>query len=145
MAKFKHREYSKEDLTRKNKIVYIASSKHLFYYSSHLVGYVLDQGCTPISPFGNFDYFVTDMVARDKVVVANNNLVRISDELWVFGPISDGVLFEIQYAKELGKPVKYFRVIRQKDVQDIIDITGKEEELEFEEPKLKEAFFKIGI
>jgi len=143
MAKFKHHEYSNHDLIGKNKVVYIATSKHLFYYSSHLVGYVLDQGFTPISPFGNFGYFVTDTVDREKVVVANNNLIRISDELWVFGPISDGVLFEIVYVKELGKPIKYFKITRKKDIQEVEEVKNKED-LEFESPDLKKAFFELN-
>jgi len=33
------------------------------------------------------------------------------DELWVFGDtIADGVLFEIEFAKELGKPIRYYSI-----------------------------------
>jgi len=42
-----------------------------------------------------FDYFMLDMVPRDTVREANNNLLRKADELWVFGQISDGVAAEI--------------------------------------------------
>ncbi|MFC1651695.1 hypothetical protein ACFL24_00870 [Patescibacteria group bacterium] len=140
MAQFKHRT---GDLKEETKVAFTAMSKYTFYFKHHITGYVLNLGYTPISPFANFDYFLTDYVDRKHVIKGNNNLVRISDELWVFGPISDGVLFEIKYAKELGKPVKYFKIIRKNDIQEIVDITGKEEELEFEEPKLKEAFSKL--
>ena len=43
---------------------------------------------------------------RDAVRQANNNLLRIADEIWVFGHlIADGVLFEIRYAQQLNKPL----------------------------------------
>ena len=54
------------------------------------------------------DYFLSDRVSRDVIRNGNNQLIRASDELWVFGPISDGVLFEIVYAMNLGMPLKFF-------------------------------------
>ncbi len=140
MTKIKHRA---GDLKGETKVVFTAMSKHTFYFKHHITGYVLNLGYAPISPFANFGYFLTDYVDRERVIRGNNNLIRISDELWVFGVISDGVLFEIQYAKELGKSVKYFKIIRQNDIQEIVDVTGKEEEIKFESLKLKAAFLKF--
>jgi hypothetical protein len=91
----------------------------------------LEKGFTPISQFGIFDYFITDAVDRDLVARANNNLIRISDELWVFGPISDGVLAEIKMVKESGKPIKYFKIIDSKEIKEISkNEAGFEEDLE---------------
>lgn len=140
MAEFKHRALG---LNQKNKVVFIAMSKHLFYFRRHAVKYVLEKGYSPISQFGIFDYFVTDTVDRNTVVIANNNLIRISDELWVFGSISDGVLAEIELVKEWGKPIKYFKITRKKDIQEIKEVKNKED-LEFEDPDLKEAFFELN-
>lgn len=42
--------------------------------------------------------------------MANKDLIRRSDELWVFGEISDGVQKEIDLAKALSMPVLYFAV-----------------------------------
>ena len=103
-------------------------SKHLFYFRRHAVKFVLEQGFTPISQFGIFDYYITDGVDRDLVRQANNNLVRVSDELWVFGPISDGILAEIKSVKNMNKPIKYFKVINSKDIKEI-----SKQEVEFEE------------
>lgn len=125
VEKFEHKALS---LNQKTKIVYIAMSKHLFYFRRHAVKFVLEQGHSPISQFGIFDYFITDGVDRDLVRRANNNLIRISDELWVFGSISDGVLAEVKIVKKIGKPVKYFKVINSKDIKEI-----SKEEVEFEE------------
>ncbi len=59
----------------------------------------------------------------------NNNLVRRCDEVWVFGPISSGVLAEIIIAKNLEKPVKYFRIDKP---ANIISIDKTEAEMEKE-------------
>jgi len=123
--KFEHKALN---LNQKTKTVFIAMSKHLFYFRRHAVKFVLEQGYAPISQFGIFDYFITDGVDRDLVRRANNNLIRVSDELWVFGPISDGVLAEIKIVKSIGKPIKYFKVINSKDIKEI-----SKQEVEFEE------------
>jgi len=102
-------------------------SKHSFYFRRHAVKFVLEQGYAPISQFGIFDYFITDAVDRDLVRKANNNLIRISDELWIFGPISDGILAEIKLVKQWGKPIKYFKIINSKETKEI-----PKNEVEFE-------------
>lgn len=68
------------------------------------------MGYVPLNPFMLFDYFLLDGLPRDKVRLANNNLVMFADELWVIGDISDGVEAEIKLAKELNKKVRYFSV-----------------------------------
>ena len=123
--KFEHRALN---LNEKTKIVFIAMSKYSFYFRRHAVKFVLEQGYAPISQFGIFDYFITDAVDRDLVRKANNNLIRISDELWVFGPISDGILAEIKLVKQWGKPIKYFKIINDKGTKGI-----SKDEVEFEE------------
>ncbi len=137
-SEFNHRAL---DLKQENKIVFTAMSKHTFYFNRQIAVFVVNQGFTPISPFGNFDYFLTDACDRKKIINGNNNLVRVSDELWVFGPISDGVLAEIKLAKKMGKSIKYFAITRPKDMQEIKEVKNKQE-LEFESTILKEAFFK---
>lgn len=44
------------------------------------------------------------------MIEANNVLVARSDELWIFGPVSEGVAKEIRVAESLGKPVSYFAI-----------------------------------
>lgn len=124
---FKHRALG-INLNKKTKVIFIAVSKHSFYFRRHAVKFVLEQGYTPISQFGIFDFFITDTVDRDLVRRANNNLIRISDELWIFGPISDGVLAEIKLAKKQNKPIKYFQIVNSKDIKKI-----SKKEVEFEE------------
>jgi len=119
--------HSALNLNEKNKIIFIAMSKHMFYFRRHAVKYVVEQGYTPISQYGTFDYFLLDTVDRDLIRNANNNLLRISDELWIFGPISDGVLAEIKLAKQMNRPIKYFKIIGSKDIKEI-----SKDDVEFE-------------
>jgi hypothetical protein len=46
----------------------------------------------------------------------------------VFGSISDGVLAEIKLAKQLNKPIRYFRIMKSKEIEEI-----SKEDAEFEE------------
>lgn len=97
-------------LTESKPLVYTAMSKHLFYYRFFISSFVLKEGAVPLNPFMVFDYFLADQVERDLVREGNNNIVMRSDETWVFGPISNGVLAEIQIAKKLNKPIRYFKI-----------------------------------
>ena len=109
-------------------LIYPAHSKHYFYFRQHISKYVLEQNCVPLNPFMIFGYFLHDTVDRDLIRNANNNLVSISDQVWAFGPIADGVLKEIILAKKENKPVKYFEI---KDSKTICEIT--EDLVRFEE------------
>jgi len=110
------------------KLVYLAISKHYFYFRMHISKFVLQKGCVPLNPFMIFEYFMLDTVDRDAVRNANNTLVKRADELWVFGPISDGVLAEIKLAKQMNKPVKYFAFVNSREITEI-----SKEKVEFEE------------
>ena len=103
----------------KMELVYPAYSKHNFYFRQHISRYVLEQDCVPLNPFMIFEYFMLDTVDRDLIRNANNNLVRRADQLWVFGEISDGVLAEIKLAKELEKPIRYFLIVKSREIREI--------------------------
>jgi len=103
----------------KMELVYPAHSKHNFYFRQHISKYVLEQGYVPLNPFMIFEYFMLDTVDRDLIRNANNNLVRRADQLWVFGEISDGVLAEIKLAKELEKPIRYFLIVKSREIREI--------------------------
>jgi len=90
------------------KVVFAAMSKRSFYLREHIVKFILEHGYTPTCAFMMFSYFLLDTVDRTQLIAANNDLIRRSDELWVFGPISSGVFEEIKLARQLGQPVKYF-------------------------------------
>lgn len=107
-----HSSFSHEALeqTESRKLIYTALSKHLFYYRMHISRFVLEKGAVPLNPFMLFDYFLIDSVDRNLVRAANNSIVRRADELWVFGPISNGVLSEILIAHKEKKPISYFKI-----------------------------------
>jgi len=115
-------------LNEKKPIVFTAMSKKHFYMRMLIVKYVLEKGCVPINPFMSFDYFLMDTVDRNIVRNANNILVDIADELWVFGSVSDGVLVEIKRVKLKGKPVRFFAIANDREIAEI-----STEELAFEE------------
>jgi len=97
--------------TDEKKIIFTAQSKKFFYCRDAICAYVLKQGCVPLNPFRVFEYFLGDRVHRDLVRQANFNLIRVADELWVFGrDIADGVLAEIKYAHGLDKPIRAFTI-----------------------------------
>jgi len=96
------------DLFEPKKIVFTAQSKSLFYCRMLISKYVFEQKAIPINPFNIWGYFLYELVDRNLVRNANYNLIRISDALWVFGPISDGVLSEIKYSITLEKEIRFF-------------------------------------
>jgi hypothetical protein len=74
----------------------------------------------PINPFMTFDYFLNDRVDRDLIRRANNHLISMCDELWVFGDIANGVMFEIILAKNLKKPIRYYSIATKSN--EIIEV-----------------------
>lgn len=96
-------------------VVFVAMSKRNFYFREHIVKYVLEEGFTPSCAFMMYSYFLLDTVDRKRLIDANNDLIKRSDMLWVFGDISDGVEEEIKLAKRLNMPVKYFDIDQEKN------------------------------
>lgn len=131
MPDFNHKALN---LKENKSLVYTAMSKHFFYYRMHISKYVIEQHKVPLNPFMIFEYFMLDSVDRDLIREGNNNLVMRSDELWVFGPVSNGVLAEIKIAKEINKPIKYFKIEKP---YKIICISKEEVEMEDEVKSFK--------
>jgi hypothetical protein len=115
------------NLSGEKPVVFTAMSKHAFYFRAYIVKYAFEQGVVPVNPFMSFDYFLLDSVDRDLVRSGNNTLLGRCDELWVFGPVSDGVLAEIQMARSLEMPVKYFEI---RDSKDILPVQTDRVEME---------------
>ncbi len=109
MSEFHHIAKS---LQQEKKVVFTAQSCKNFHQRMLICKHALKQGVVPVNPFNNFGYYLYELVERDLVRNANNNLMKRCDELWVYGEISDGVLAEIQMFKHLGKPIKFFDISR---------------------------------
>lgn len=110
-----------QDIPTYSKVIFTAMSKKSFYLREHIIKYVLEKGFTPSCAFMMFSYFLLDTVERQALISANNTLIRKSDEVWVFGEISNGVAEEIKLARSLNYPVKYFSV--QRPTCKFIEIT----------------------
>lgn len=99
----------RKDLSNTSRpVVFAAMSKKNFFLREHIIRFILEKGFTPTCAFMMYSYFLLDTVERRRLIEANNDLIRRSDELWVFGDISDGVAEEIKLAKKLKQPIKYF-------------------------------------
>ena len=122
--KFEHEAIKLEN---KRKLVYTAVTKHYSYFKDHINKFVIEQGYAPISPWG-VPYFMLDTVERNALRETNNTYIIKADEIWVFGPVSDGVLAEIILAKKMNKPIRYFKIINSKHVKEIT-----KNEVEFED------------
>ena len=125
-------------LNGSKKLVYTAISKHYFYYRMHISRYVLEQGKVPLNPFMLFDYFLLDSLERDLVREANNSVLLRSDEIWVFGPVSNGVLAEIILAQKANRPIFYFKI---ENSQQITPIAPEEIEMENEVEQFKSLLY----
>ena len=110
----------KQSNTSQMKLIFTAQSKAFFYCRDVVCQYVLEQEFLPLNPFRVFGYFLGDRVDRDLIRRGNNQLIKECAELWVFGPIADGVLFEIASAIEQGKAVRFFTIgTRVEDIKEI--------------------------
>ena len=134
--------------TQEMKMVFTAQSKQFFYCRDVVCEYVLKCGFLPINPFRVFDYFLGDRVDRNIVRRGNNQLIKTCDELWVFGSIADGVLFEIFSAINQNKPVKFFTIGSQlKEIREIsVDDITFEPQVHAAQIKKKDiiGFIKTG-
>jgi hypothetical protein len=107
-------------------IVFTAYSKKNFYLKNKISRFVFNADKIPISPFMLFGYFLYDEGSiENKIRNANNTLIKNSQELWVFGEISNGVKAEIELAKSLNIPIMYFKINKR----FFVNITKSQEEI----------------
>ena len=127
-----------------NNIVFTAYLKKNFYNKNFISAFVLENDMIPINPFLNYDYFLSDLVDRDKVRSANNALINVSDELWVFGDIADGVYSEINLAIEKNMKMRFFKLGSSvSDIKEVsIDDLNFESEIKEDLVKFKEKVNK---
>jgi hypothetical protein len=89
-----------------------------------------------------FDYFLLDSVDRNLIRDANNSIVLRADQIWVFGPISNGVLAEIMLAKKANKVIAYFAI---ENPHKIVPIIENAVEMEGEVAKFKPLLSSTSI
>lgn len=71
--------------------------------------YVVKQGGIPFAPHLLFTQFLDDSKATDrrKGMLMGAEMLKLCDELWVFGEPSTGMQAEIDLAKHMGIPVRW--------------------------------------
>ena len=104
--------------------------KKIFYHRFSISKFVLEQGYVPINPFMVFDYYLGEGIDRNIVRKANNTLVKICEELWVFGDIPNGVEREIEIAEKNKRKIRYFSIDDNANIKEI-----KKEEAKYGEGK----------
>lgn len=116
------------------KVIYTAHSKRNFYARHLISAYVLKKGDLPLNPFMNWGYFLDDLVERENIRNANSELIKMSDEIWQFGEISNGCYHELVLAMERKMPIKFFTVGGRIDDIGSLNV----DELVFEEETARE-------
>ena len=82
-----------------------------------------------------FRYFLSDTVPREDIYLGNRAIIDNIDELWTFGPLSDGVLAEVSLAKKRGHKVKHYKIVQDKPSVRFRKVPAQFVELE--EPELE--------
>jgi len=114
------------NLTETKPLIFTAQSKKNFFMRMLICKYVFEHGGVPLNPFNTFGYFLYELVDRNLVRNGNNNLIARSDEVWFFGSIADGCVFEIEYAMKLHKKIAFYKMgstyesIQQCSVDELI-------------------------
>ncbi|HZK01029.1 MAG TPA: DUF3310 domain-containing protein [Tissierellaceae bacterium] len=89
--------------------------------------FVVDQGHIPITPHLFLPQFISEETERELAMEINIELLEICDELWFFGDkLSDGMAYEIRFAKEHGTPTRNYTGL---DLYDRYILTPKAENL----------------
>jgi hypothetical protein len=116
-------------------LIYPAYSKRSFYLQAHISKYCLERRAVPLNPFMIFRYFLNDSVVREGIYKGNASIIANVDELWTFGPLSDGVIAEIELAKEREQEIKHFKIVQDKPTVEfrkipVSQVVFEEKELE---------------
>ncbi len=74
---------------------------------------VIDEGYMPVASHLLYPQILNDSdpKERDLGLLFGLALLRMCDEVWVFGTVSPGVAREIEEAKRLKKKIRYFEVM----------------------------------
>ena len=109
------RKRKKRSAYQKIKKIYVASkyAGDVDVNTNAAIGYcryVIDQGFMPIASHLIYPQILDDDNPSERNLGLRFGLALLSvcDEVWVFGEVSSGVAKEIEVAKRLEKPLRYF-------------------------------------
>lgn len=111
-----YRQKQKKRYADKNRRKIYVASKYAGDVESNVaaaIGYcrrVIDEGHMPIASHLLYPQILNDNDPneRDLGLLFGLALLRMCDEVWVFGTVSPGVAQEIEEAKRLNKRLRYF-------------------------------------
>lgn len=112
-----------DELNDNKTVVFTAQSAKNFHLRMLICRHAFKKGVVPVNPFTNFGYFLNELVDRKLVRAANNVLLNKTDELWVYGDVSNGVLSEIKRAKQLNKPMRFFDISKLPETIKEVDLS----------------------
>ena len=71
--------------------------------------FAVSKGRIPLAPHLYFPQFMSEAAEREKAMSMNLELLKLCDEVWVFGDkITEGMAMEIARAETLRKKSRYF-------------------------------------
>lgn len=92
----------------KGKIVYVSYGSTVERRKEEFAEYVITQGNIPITGRLNVKQQIASKVNEDLKERAARKMVSVSDEVWVFGPISDKMWARIEDAITTHKRLRLF-------------------------------------
>lgn len=102
------------------KIVYAMINRMKEYNENEILYFCFNSDAAPVLSYNTMEYI--NMIEEDIVLRANNNLMRIADEIWVFGKVSEEMLSDLDYAMHVKKRIRFFSIsgsIQEIDISDI--------------------------
>lgn len=74
---------------------------------------VIDEGYMPVASHLLYPQILNDNIPKERELglLFGLSLLAVCDEVWVFGTVSPGVALEIEEAKRLKKPIRYFEEV----------------------------------
>lgn len=74
---------------------------------------VIDEGYMPVASHLLYPQILNDNIPEERELglLFGLSLLRLCDEVWVFGEVSQGVAQEIEEAKRLKKQIRYFEEV----------------------------------
>jgi hypothetical protein len=114
-----YRQQQKRRYADKNRRKVYVASRYAGDVSNNVkaaVGYcrhVIDKGCMPVASHLMYPAVLddNDPAQRELGLLFGLALLKMCDEVWVFGPVSSGMEQEIEEAKRLRIPVRYIEEV----------------------------------
>lgn len=124
-------------------LIYVASAyagdieQNVENAKKYCVHVINEENAIPIAPHLLFTQFLDDEVPADRKLGLDLGLALLEycDEIWVFGDVNKGMKLEIDKAKEIELPIRWFT----KDLEEIMDQTRVQARMQELEAKLEYA------